>query len=184
MVLDTEVYSNTGGQASKSTQTGATAEFAISGKAGKKKSLADIAMTYEDVYVAQVSMGANYLQCVKAFSEAESYHGTSIIIAYSPCILHGISGGMTHSQAEERRAVECGYWNLFRFDPRVKEQGKNPFVLDSQEPKLDYKEFLTGEVRFHALARSNPKRAEELFEESEKNAKKRYEHLKKLATMD
>lgn len=184
LVLDTEVYSNTGGQASKSTQTGATAEFAISGKAGKKKSLADIAMTYEDVYVAQVSMGANYLQCVKAFSEAESYHGTSIIIAYSPCILHGISGGMTHSQAEERRAVECGYWNLFRFDPRVKEQGKNPFVLDSQEPKLDYKEFLTGEVRFHALARSNPKRAEELFEESEKNAKKRYEHLKKLATMD
>lgn len=184
LVLDTEVYSNTGGQASKSTPTGATAEFAISGKAGKKKSLSDIAMSYEDVYVAQVSMGANNFQCVKAFSEAESYPGTSIIIAYAPCILHGIKGGMTFSQTEERRAVECGYWNLFRFDPRLREQEKNPFVLDSQEPKLDYKEFLAGEVRFNALARTNPKRAQELFEEAEKNAKKRFEHLKKLAAME
>lgn len=184
LVLDTEIYSNTGGQASKSTQTGATAEFAISGKAGKKKSLSDIAMSYEDVYVAQVSMGANNFQCVKAFSEAESYPGTSIIIAYAPCILHGIKGGMTFSQTEERRAVECGYWNLFRFDPRLREQEKNPFVLDSQEPKLDYKEFLAGEVRFNALARTNPKRAQELFEKAEKNAKKRFEHLKKLAAME
>ena len=184
LVLDTEVYSNTGGQLSKSTQTGATAEFATNGKSGKKKSLADIAMSYEDVYVAQVSMGANNLQCVKAFSEAESYHGTSIIIAYAPCILHGISGGMTYTQTEEKRAVECGYWNLFRFDPRLKEEGKNAFILDSQEPKLDYKEFFTGEVRFSALTRSNPERAKELLEKAKKNAKERYEHLKKLATQE
>ncbi len=181
LVLDTEVYSNTGGQLSKSTQTGATAEFASNGKQGKKKSLADIAMSYGDVYVAQVSMGANNFQCVKALSEAESYNGTSIIIAYAPCILHGISGGMTYSQTEEKRAVECGYWNLFRFDPRLKEQGKNGFVLDSQEPKLDYREFYNGEVRFSALTRSNPERAKELLEKAEKNAKERYERLKKLA---
>lgn len=184
LVLDTEVYSNTGGQASKSTQMGAIAEFASNGKALRKKSLADIAMSYEDVYVAQVSMGANSFQCVKAFSEAESYHGTSIIIAYAPCILHGISGGMTYSQTEEKRAVECGYWNLFRFDPRLREQGKNAFILDSQKPKLDFKEFLTGEVRFNALARSNHERAMELFEKAEKNAMKRYESLEKLAAMD
>ncbi|HKM35936.1 MAG TPA: pyruvate:ferredoxin (flavodoxin) oxidoreductase [Lachnospiraceae bacterium] len=184
LVLDTEVYSNTGGQASKATQMGATAEFASNGKALKKKNLAAIAMSYENVYVAQVSMGANSFQCVKAFSEAESYHGTSIIIAYAPCILHGISGGMAYSQTEEKRAVECGYWNIFRFDPRLRDQGKNAFMLDSQKPKLDYKEFLAGEVRFNALARSNPKRAMELFEKAERNAMKRFESLEKLAAME
>ncbi|HOO26946.1 MAG TPA: thiamine pyrophosphate-dependent enzyme, partial [Lachnospiraceae bacterium] len=181
LVLDTEVYSNTGGQASKSTNTGASAEFAISGKTGKKKSLAGIAMSYEDVYVAQVSMGANNAQCVKAFSEAESYHGTSIVIAYAPCILHGIAGGMTYSQTEEKKAVESGYWNLFRFDPRLREEGKNAFVLDSKDPQLDYQEFLKGEVRFNALARSNPEHAKELFEASEKYANHRLENLKALA---
>lgn len=182
LVLDTEVYSNTGGQASKSTQIGATAQFAAGGKPLKKKDLAAIAMSYEDVYVAQVSMGANNLQCVKAFSEAESYHGPSIVIAYAPCILHGIKGGMTYSQTEEKRAVESGYWHLFRFDPRLAGQEKNPFQLDSQAPKMEYQEFIKGEVRYNSLVKSNPERAEELFAIAEQNAKKKYERLKELAS--
>ncbi len=184
LVLDTEVYSNTGGQASKSTQIGATAEFASMGKARKKKSLASIAMSYEDVYVAQVSMGANANQCIKAFNEAESFHGTSIIIAYAPCILHGIKGGMTYSQTEEKRAVESGYWNLFRFDPRLRKENKNPFILDSGAPKLDYKEFITSEVRYSALQRLAPDRAEELFANAERAAKKRFERLQRMAAED
>ncbi len=181
LVFDTEVYSNTGGQSSKSTPTGAIAQFAAAGKEVKKKDLAAIAMSYGYVYVAQIAQGADYNQCVKAFVEAESYHGPSIIIAYAPCINHGIKGGMKGAQTEEKRAVQAGYWHLFRFDPRLEEQGKNPFQLDSKEPTADYQEFLTSEVRYSSLARSNPERAKELFAKAEKNAKDKYAKLVKLA---
>ncbi len=183
LVFDTEVYSNTGGQSSKATPTGAIAQFAASGKETKKKDLAQIAMSYGYVYVAQVAMGADYNQCMKAFVEAESYHGPSIIIAYAPCINHGIKKGMSKAQTEEKLAVEAGYWNLFRFDPRNTAQGKNPFTLDSKAPSASYRDFIMGEVRYNALARQNPERAEVLFTKSEKNAMDKYNHLLKLVKL-
>ncbi len=183
LVFDTEVYSNTGGQSSKSTPTGAIAQFAASGKETKKKDLAQIAMSYGYVYVAQVAMGADYNQCMKAFVEAESYHGPSIIIAYAPCINHGIKKGMSKAQTEEKLAVEAGYWNLFRFDPRNVAAGKNPFTLDSKAPSASYRDFIMGEVRYNALARQNPERAEKLFAKSEQNAMDKYNHLLKLVAL-
>ena len=180
LVFDTEVYSNTGGQASKSTRTGAIAQFAAGGKETKKKDLAGIAMTYGYVYVAQVSMGADYNQCLKAFQEAESYNGPSIIIAYAPCINHGIKKGMSKAQTEEALAVECGYWNNFRFNPAA--EGAK-FTLDSKEPTGDYQAFLDGEVRYNALKRANPEKAEKLFAKNEAEAKERYAYLKKLITL-
>ena len=181
LVFDTEVYSNTGGQASKATPVGSVAQFAATGKSTKKKDLAAIAMSYGYVYVAQVAMGADYNQCVKAFVEAESYNGPSIIIAYAPCINHGIKGGMGISQIEEKKAVAAGYWNIFRFDPRLADEGKNPFMLDGKAPSESYRDFIMGEVRYNSLTRSFPERAEELFEKAEKVAAEKYEHLEKLA---
>lgn len=181
LVFDTEVYSNTGGQASKSTPVGAIAQFAAAGKQVKKKDLAAIAMSYGYVYVAQVAQGADYNQCMKAFVEAESYHGPSIIIAYAPCINHGIKGGMSIAQTEEKKAVAAGYWHLFRFDPRLTLEGKNPFQLDSKAPTASYNDFIMGEVRYNVLARSNPDRAKDLFEQAEKFAKEKYDHLVELA---
>ncbi len=181
LVFDTEVYSNTGGQSSKATPTGAIAQFAAAGKEVKKKDLAAIAMSYGYVYVAQIAQGADYNQCVKAFVEAESYPGPSIIIAYAPCINHGIKAGMGSAQTEEKRAVESGYWHLFRFDPRLKEEGKNPFQLDSKEPTASYQEFLQSEVRYNRLARANPERAKMLFEKAEIDAKEKYAALAKKA---
>ena len=183
MVFDTEVYSNTGGQSSKSTPVGATAQFAAGGKDTKKKDLASIAISYGYVYVAQVAMGADYAQCVKAIAEAEAYPGPSVIIAYAPCINHGIKKGMSKAQTEEKLAVEAGYWHNFRYNPALAEQGKAAFSLDSKAPKGDYQEFLNGEVRYNALARQNPERAQKLFAESEKNAKDRYKYLNKLITL-
>ena len=181
LVFDTEVYSNTGGQASKSTPCGSVAQFAATGKATKKKDLAGIAMTYGYVYVAQVAMGADMNQCIKAFSEAESYHGPSIILAYAPCINHGIKGGMGISQLEEKKAVAAGYWHNFRFDPRRADEGLNPFQLDSKAPTASYRDFIMGEVRYNSLVRSFPERAEKLFENAEKYATERYEKLKRMA---
>ena len=181
LVFDTEVYSNTGGQASKSTPCGSVAQFAATGKATKKKDLAGIAMTYGYVYVAQVAMGADMNQCIKAFSEAESYHGPSIILAYAPCINHGIKGGMGVSQVEEKKAVAAGYWHNFRFDPRRADEGLNPFQLDSKAPTASYRDFIMGEVRYNSLTRSFPDRAEKLFANAEKYAEEKYERLKKMA---
>ena len=181
LVFDTEVYSNTGGQSSKATPTGAVAQFAAAGKEVKKKDLAAIAMSYGYIYVAQVAQGANMAQCVKAISEAESYDGPSLIIAYAPCINHGIKGGMGNSMAEEKHAVEAGYWHLFRFDPRLAKEGKNPFQLDSAAPSASYKDFIKSEVRYSSLMRTFPERAEELFDKAEKNAAEKYEHLEQLA---
>ena len=180
LVFDTEMYSNTGGQSSKATQTGAIAQFAAAGKEVKKKDLAAIAMSYGYVYVAQISMGADYNQAIKALVEAESYNGPSIVIAYAPCISHGIKGGMSTAQTEEKNAVASGYWNSFRFDPRLAEEGKNPFQLDSKAPTTSYQDFLQNEVRYSALSRQNPDRAERLFSQAEKNAVEKYEHLQKL----
>lgn len=180
LVFDTEVYSNTGGQASKSTPTGAIAQFAAAGKAVGKKNLAEIAMAYGYVYVAQVAMGANPTQTLTALKEAEAYDGPSIVIAYSPCINHGIRAGMNCSMNEMKKAVQSGYWNLFRFDPRKAIEGDgNPFTLDSKKPTLEYKEFLDGEVRYRALEQSNPERAKKLFDEAAKQAEARYEDLVK-----
>jgi len=183
LVFDTEVYSNTGGQASKSTNTGAVAQFAAAGKEVKKKDLAGIAMSYGYVYVAHVAMGADYNQCMKAFVEAESYHGPSIIIAYAPCINHGIKGGMSLAQTEIKKAVETGYWHCYRFDPRLALEGKNPFQMDSKAPTASYTDFIKNEVRYSSLARSFPARAEDLFAKAEQNAVKRYEHLQRLAKL-
>jgi pyruvate-ferredoxin/flavodoxin oxidoreductase len=183
LVFDTEVYSNTGGQSSKATPTGATAQFAAGGKDVKKKDLAQIAMSYGYVYVAQIAMGADYNQCIKAFTEAESYNGPSIIIAYAPCINHGIKGGMKGAQTEEKKAVTSGYWHCFRYDPRKKEEGANPFTMDSKAPTTDYQEFIGGEVRYSALARQNPERAKKLFAKAEADAKAKYEYLTKLADL-
>ena len=181
MVFDTEVYSNTGGQASKATKTGAIAQFAAAGKEVKKKDMASIAMSYGYVYVAQVSMGADFNQTVKAITEAESYPGPSLIIAYAPCINHGIKKGMSKAQTEEALAVECGYWNNFRYNPAAE---GDKFTLDSKEPKLEeYRDFLNGEVRYNALARTNPERAEDLFSRNEAEAKDRYDYLKKLIAL-
>ncbi len=183
MVYDTEVYSNTGGQSSKSTPTGATAQFAAGGKDVKKKDLASIAMSYGYVYVAQVAMGADYNQCVKAIAEAEAYPGPSIIIAYAPCINHGIKKGMAKAQTEEKEAVAAGYWHNFRYNPALAAEGKQAFFLDSKEPTGDYIEFLNGEVRYNALVRANPEKAERLFAESKKQAEDRYKYLNKLITL-
>ena len=183
LVFDTEVYSNTGGQSSKSTPTGSTAKFAAGGKDTRKKDLAGIAMSYGNVYVAQIAMGADYNQTIKAIVEAESYDGPSLIIAYAPCINHGIRAGMNNAQQEEARAVKSGYWHLFRYNPLLKEEGKNPFSLDSKEPTLSYEDFLTGEVRYDVLMRSNPERAKELFARAEKEAKERLQQLKKLVAL-
>jgi pyruvate-ferredoxin/flavodoxin oxidoreductase len=181
MVFDTEVYSNTGGQSSKATKTGATAQFAAGGKETKKKDLAGIAMSYGYVYVAQIAMGADFNQTVKAIAEAEAYPGPSLIIAYAPCINHGIKKGMSKAQTEEQLAVECGYWNNFRFNPAA--EGAK-FTLDSKEPKKEeYQAFLDGEVRYNALKRANPEKAERLFTKNEAEAMERYAYLKKLVTL-
>ena len=184
MVFDTEVYSNTGGQASKATNIGAVAQFAAAGKSIQKKSLAEIAMSYGYIYVAQVAMGANPQQTLKAIAEAEAYPGPSLVIGYAPCEMHSIKGGMKNCQSEMKKAVECGYWNMFRFNPTLKAEGKNPFIIDSKEPKEDgYQAFLMGEARFSALTRSFPDRAKELFAKSEDKAALRYKHLLNLQEM-
>lgn len=185
LVLDTEVYSNTGGQSSKSSQTGSIAKFTAAGKQGKKKDLAAIAMSYGHVYVAQISSGASMAQTLKAIREAESYEGPSIIIAYSSCIAHGIKGGMGNSQRQGKLAVESGYWSLFRFDPRLAEEGKNPFMLDSKEPDWDkYEEFLASETRYAQLKQINPTEAERLLELNKAEAQRRYRSYKRLTAMD
>ena len=181
MVFDTEVYSNTGGQSSKSTPTAAIAKFAASGKKTKKKDLGMMAMSYGYVYVAQVAMGADKNQTLKAIAEAEAYDGPSLIIAYAPCINHGLKVGMGCSQLEEKRAVDCGYWATYRFNPELKEQGKNPFILDSKEPTSNFRELPMGEVRFSSLQKMFPDTAEALFEKTEKDAKTRLDGYKKLA---
>ena len=179
LVLDTEVYSNTGGQASKASNIGQVAQFAAAGKEIKSKSLAEIAMTYGYVYVAQVAMGANMAQTLKAIKEAEAWHGPSLIIGYSPCEMHSIKGGMANCQLEMKKAVDCGYWNLFRYNPAA----EKPFSLDSKEPKGGYQDFLKNEARYARLATAFPERATELFEKNEENAKARYEHLLKLKAL-
>ena len=181
LVFDTEVYSNTGGQSSKSTPTAAIAKFAASGKRTKKKDLGMIAMSYGYVYVAQISMGADKNQTLKAIAEAEAYPGPSLIIAYAPCINHGLKAGMGNSQLEAKKAVDCGYWGMYRFNPTLKDAGKNPFTLDSKEPKEDFKEFLMGEVRYSSLAKAFPEAADALFEKTYQDAMERLESYKKLA---
>ena len=182
MVFDTEVYSNTGGQSSKATKTGATAQFAAGGKETKKKDLAGMAMTYGYVYVAQIAMGADFNQTVKAIAEAEAYPGPSLIIAYAPCINHGIKKGMSKAQTEEKLAVDCGYWNNFRFNPAAEKGSK--FTLDSKQPKEeDYQAFLDGEVRYNALKRANPEKAARLFAKNEAEAMERYDYLSKLTDL-
>ncbi|MDO4522765.1 MAG: pyruvate:ferredoxin (flavodoxin) oxidoreductase [Eubacteriales bacterium] len=184
MVFDTEVYSNTGGQSSKSTPTGAVAQFAAGGKEVKKKDLAGIAMTYGYVYVAQIAMGADFNQTVKAIAEAEAYPGPSLIIAYAPCINHGIKKGMSKAQTEEELAVKSGYWYNFRFNPALAQEGKDAFTLDSKAPDYEgYQSFLDGEVRYNSLKRANPEKAARLFAKSEGEAKDKYAHLNKLVTL-
>ena len=178
-VFDTEVYSNTGGQASKASNIGQVAQFAAAGKEVKKKSLAEIAMQYGYVYVAQVAMGANPAQTIKAITEAEAYHGPSLIIGYSPCEMHSIKGGMMNCQKEMKKAVDCGYWNLFRFNPEAEKK----FTLDSKAPAGGYQDFLMNEARYSRLTREFPDRASELFRRNEEEAKARYEHLLKLIEM-
>ena len=185
LVLDTEVYSNTGGQSSKATPVGAVAKFAAAGKRIRKKDLGTMLMSYGYIYVAQVAMGANQLQFLKAIREAEEYPGPSIVIAYSPCIAHGLRNSMGQSQEEMKRAVEAGYWTLYRYDPRLEQQGKNPFQLDSKEPDWSkFQSFLNGEVRYTSLKKSFPEAAAELFAAAEENAKWRYNYYKRLAAME
>lgn len=180
LVVDTEVYSNTGGQSSKATPAAAIAKFAASGKKTKKKDLGAMAMTYGYVYVAQVAMGADPAQCVKAFKEAEEYPGPSLIIAYASCINHGIN--MAKSQNEMDRAVKSGYWHLYRFNPELKKEGKNPFTLDSKKPNLDsFRDFIMSEVRYNSLTKLFPAQAEKLFAKTQEDAKERYEFYKKLS---
>ncbi len=181
MVFDTEVYSNTGGQASKASNIGQVAQFAAAGKAIAKKSLAEIAMSYGYIYVAQIAMGADQNQTLKAIKEAEAYPGPSIVIAYSPCEMHSIKGGMVNCQNEMKKAVDCGYWDMFRYNPAAKAEGKNPLTIDSKPATADYKEFLLGEARYASLTRSFPDRAEELFNKAADTAKERRAHLEKLA---
>ena len=184
MVFDTEMYSNTGGQASKASNIGEVCQFAAAGKEMSKKSLAEIAMSYGYVYVAQIALGANPNQAVKCLAEAEAYDGPSLIIGYAPCELHGIAkGGMNHCQDEMKKAVKAGYWNLFSFDPAKKAEGKNPFTLTSKEGDGTYQEFLNNESRYTRLIKPFPERAERLFNESEKVAKARYEHLQRLVEL-
>ena len=180
LVMDTEVYSNTGGQASKATPTGSVAKFAAAGMGQKKKDLAGICMSYGYVYVAQIAMGADYKQCIDAVIEAEAYPGPSVVIAYSTCIAHGLRGGMSESLLQEKLAVEAGYWHLFRFNPALEAEGKNPFSLDSKEPKSSFRGFLESETRYAALMRAFPERAEKLFASAEKDAKDRYKKLERL----
>ena len=180
MVFDTEVYSNTGGQASKASNIGQVAQFAAAGKAIGKKNLAEIAMSYGYVYVAQIAMGADMNQTLKAIAEAEAYNGPSIIIGYAPCEMHSIKGGMQNCQAEMKKAVEAGYWQMFRFNPALKAEGKNPFSLDSKEPTASYQEFITNEARYTRLAQAFPERAKELFEKAEKTAQAKFERLEKM----
>jgi pyruvate-ferredoxin/flavodoxin oxidoreductase len=184
IVLDTEVYSNTGGQASKSTPAGAVAKFAASGKKIRKKDLGQMAMSYGYVYVAQVAMGSSNAQYLKAIKEAEAYPGPSLIIAYAPCINHGLRDGMGKTQAQEKFAVESGYWHLYRYNPLLEKEGKNPFTLDSKEPDWSkFQDFLHSEVRYTSLAKSFPEQAEILFKAAEENAKWRYNSYKRLAAM-
>jgi len=182
LVLDTEIYSNTGGQASKSTPVGAVAKFASAGKRVRKKDLGMMAATYGYVYVAQIAMGANQAQTIKALREAEAFDGPSIIIAYSPCISHGLLAGMGKAQDEQKRAVECGYWHLYRFNPELEAEGKNPMILDSKEPVWDkFQDFLKGEVRYTSLMKQFPAEAQELFVAAQTNAKWRYDGYKRMA---
>jgi pyruvate-ferredoxin/flavodoxin oxidoreductase len=180
-VFDTEVYSNTGGQSSKSTPTAAVAQFAASGKKVRKKDLGMIAMSYGYVYVAQIAMGASQAQTIKAIAEAEAYPGPSIIIAYAPCINHGIRAGMGTTQMEIKRAVEAGYWHMFRYDPRLTDEGKNPFTLDSKDPTASFQDFINSEVRYSSLKLSFPDAAEELFAAAENDARVRLANYKRLA---
>ncbi len=184
MVFDTEVYSNTGGQASKASQIGQVAQFAAAGKGIAKKSLSEIAMSYGYVYVAQIAMGANPAQTIKAIAEAEAYNGPSIIIAYAPCEMHSIKGGMVNCQAEMKKAVDCGYWNMFRYNPALKEKGENPFTIDSKPGKSeDFRAFLLNEARYSSLTRSFPERADALFAEAEQKSIERYNHLLRLKAL-
>ena len=181
LVLDTEVYSNTGGQASKSTAASAIAKFAAGGKETKKKDLGLMAMNYGYVYVAQVAMGADPTQTLKAIREAEAYPGPSLVICYCPCIEHGPKAGMGLSQLEEKKAVEAGYWHLYRYNPALKEEGKNPFILDSKAPTGDFQRFLMGENRYASLKLSFPERAERLYRKAESDAKERLESYRHLS---
>lgn len=183
LVLDTEVYSNTGGQASKATPLGSTAKFIHGGKTSRKKDLASMAMTYGNVYVAQIAFGADFNQTVKALCEAAAYDGPSLIIAYATCIAHGVRAGLGSSVHEMKKAVDAGYFHLFRFHPLLREQGKNPFILDSKEPSLDYREFLEGEIRYDSLLHSRPEEAKRLFEEAACQSRERYEYLKRLEAL-
>ncbi len=180
LIVDTEVYSNTGGQSSKATPIGAVAQFAASGKKTAKKDLGMLAMAYGYVYVAQVALGANPAQLIKAMKEAEAYKGPSILIAYAPCINHGIVKGMSSAMEETKKAVEAGYWFLYRYNPDLKEEGKNPFILDSKKPEMDYREFLMGEVRYASLLRTFPESGEILLQEAEKGAKEKYESYRAM----
>ena len=179
LVMDTEVYSNTGGQASKSSPTAAVAKFAAAGKRTKKKDLGMMAMSYGYVYVAQVGMGASQVQLVKALTEAEAYKGPSLIIAYAPCINHGINMGK--SQEEIKRAVDCGYWQLYRYNPALIDEGKNPFTLDSKDPTGSYRDFIMSETRYASLAKTKPEVADQLFAKSEQDALGRVAKYKKLS---
>ena len=185
LIVDTEVYSNTGGQSSKSTPVGAVAKFASSGKRIRKKDIGAIAMTYGYVYVAQVSIGASQAQLLKVLKEAEAYNGPSLIIAYAPCINHGIKGGMTRTQTVGKQAVECGYWHLWHFNPDLEKEGKNPFVYDSKEPDWSkFQDFLMKEVRYTSLKKAFPAEADELFAAAEENAKWRYATYQRMAKME
>jgi pyruvate-ferredoxin/flavodoxin oxidoreductase len=185
LVVDTEVYSNTGGQSSKATPTAAVAKFAASGKRTKKKDLGMMAKSYGYVYVAQVAMGADKNQFMKAVTEAEAYHGPSLIICYAPCINHGMKAGMGKAQASEKQAVECGYWSLYRYNPDVEAEGKNGFTLDSKkEPNGQFRDFIMGQVRYNSLLKEFPDIAEDLFAKTEKDAMDRWEGYKKLAERD
>ena len=181
LVFDTEVYSNTGGQASKATPTSAIAKFAASGKKTKKKDLGMMAMSYGYVYVAQVGMGADKNQFLKAVKEAEAYPGPSLIICYAPCINHGLKKGMGKTQENTADAVKCGYWQLYRYNPTLEAQGKNPFILDSKEPQGKFREFIMDQVRYNSLAKEFPETAETLFRKVEEEAMKKYAKYKKLA---
>ena len=184
MVFDTEMYSNTGGQASKASNIGEVCQFAAAGKEISKKSLAEICMTYGYIYVAQIALGANMAQAVKAIAEAEAYPGPSLIIGYAPCELHGVKGGMTNCQNEMKKAVAAGYWNLFSFNPAAKAEGKNPFTLTSKAGDMSkYQDFLANETRYSRLARAFPDRAKALFEKNQAAADARYEHLTKLVDL-
>ncbi|MDO4479353.1 MAG: thiamine pyrophosphate-dependent enzyme, partial [Lachnospiraceae bacterium] len=183
MVFDTEVYSNTGGQSSKATPTGAVAQFAAAGKETKKKDLAGMAMTYGYVYVAQIAIGYDYEGAVRAIAEAEAYPGPSLIIAYAPCINHGIKKTMSKSITEEELAVKAGYWHNFRFNPALAAEGKDAFMLDSKAPTDSYEEFINGEVRYNSLMRANPERAKKLFAKAEAEAKAKWDYLNKLKVL-